>query len=394
MPTKSSAETIVPSVAAAEPPTAKRGGRAVAATSPAVTAGSAATAAVATASAGPGRLRVGIVGAGGIVRQRHLPGLAKIPGVEIIAVSNSTYESAQRFCAEVVPHATPLQHWADLISLEDLDVVWIGTPPYLHATVTISALEAGKHVFCQARMAMNLAEAEEMLAAAQRHPQLVTMLCPPPNGMRGDLVMKKALADELIGPVHQVRLQSLHGRFLDPEAPAHWRQRDELSGYNVLTLGIYAEVLQRWLGPVRSLAAHGRVVFPDRLGYPVHIPDVLHVLCTFANGAEGALEFSGVAVGAGGDRLELYGRDGALAYDFDDDRITHTDRRGKRHELEISPDLAVPWRVEEDFIYAVRSRAQIQPRPSFADGVRYMRVVQAVAESLQLRQEIALAAAG
>ena len=125
---------------------------------------------------GLGRLRVGIVGAGGIVRQRHLPGLAKIPGVEIIAVSNSTYESAQRFCAEVVPHATPMQHWADLISLEDLDVVWIGTPPYLHATVTVSALEAGKHVFCQARMAMNLAEAEEMLAAARRHPQLVTML--------------------------------------------------------------------------------------------------------------------------------------------------------------------------------------------------------------------------
>lgn len=339
---------------------------------------------------GPARLRVGIVGAGGIVRQRHLPGLARIPGVEIIAVSNSSYESAQRFCAEHAPHATPMQHWADLISLGDLDVVWIGTPPYLHATVAVSALEAGRHVFCQARMAMNLAEAEEMLAASKRHPQLVTMLCPPPNGMRGDLVMKKALGDDLIGPVHQVRLRSLNGRFLDAEAPAHWRQRDELSGYNVLTLGIYAEVLQRWLGPIRQLRAHGRVIHPKRQGYAVHVPDFLHVHCTFENGAEGALDFSGVAAGAPGDALEVYGREGALFYDFEQDVITHADRHGNRTDLVIPDDLAVGWRVEEDFIYAVRSRAQVQPRPSFTDGVRYMRVVQAVAESMQTGQGIVL----
>ena len=336
------------------------------------------------------RLRIGIVGAGDIVRQRHLPGLARIPGVEIIAVSNSSYESAQRFCAEVAPGATPMQHWADLISLEDLDVVWIGTPPYLHATIAVSALEAGRHVFCQARMAMDLAEAEEMLAAAKRHPQLVTMLCPPPNGMKGDLVMKRALANDLIGPVHQVRLQSLNGRFLDGEAPAHWRQRDEQSGFNVLTLGIYAEVLQRWLGPVRALRARGGVVFPDRQGYTVHVPDFLHVLCTFENGAEGALEFSGVAAGASGDRLEIYGRDGSLHYDFQRDAITHADRDGEREELDITPDLAVAWRVEEDFVYAVRGRAQVQPRPSFTDGVRYMRVVQGVADALRTGEEIVL----
>lgn len=336
------------------------------------------------------RLRIGIVGAGDIVRRRHLPGLARIPGVEIIAVSNSSYESARRFCAEVAPGATPMQHWADLISLENLDVVWIGTPPYLHATVAVSALEAGRHVFCQARMAMDLAEAEEMLAAARRHPQLVTMLCPPPNGMKGDLVMRRALANNLVGPIHQARLQSLHGRFLDGEAPAHWRQRDELSGFNVLTLGIYAEVLQRWLGPVRALRARGGVIFPDRQGYTVHVPDFLHVLCTFENGAEGALEFSGVAAGAPGDRLELYGQDGSLFYDFERDEVTHADRDGERTELAVTPDLAVPWRVEEDFVHAVRGRAQVQPRPSFADGVRYMRVVQAVADALRTGEEIVL----
>src|ERR1700682_263328 len=112
------------------------------------------------------KLRVGIVGAGGIVRQRHLPALKKHPDVEIVAVSNSTYESSENFCKENCPEATPMRNWADLLALPDLDIVWIGTPPYMHSAITVSALEAGKHVFCQARMSMDLAEAAETLAPA------------------------------------------------------------------------------------------------------------------------------------------------------------------------------------------------------------------------------------
>ncbi|PYI60067.1 MAG: hypothetical protein DMC59_04105 [Verrucomicrobia bacterium] len=51
------------------------------------------------------KLRIGIVGAGHIVRTRHLPGLKKHPDVEIVAVSNSTYESSEKFCSENVPAA-------------------------------------------------------------------------------------------------------------------------------------------------------------------------------------------------------------------------------------------------------------------------------------------------
>ena len=54
------------------------------------------------------KLRIGIVGAGGIVRTRHLPALKRHPEVEIITVSNSTYESSEKFCRENVPQATPM----------------------------------------------------------------------------------------------------------------------------------------------------------------------------------------------------------------------------------------------------------------------------------------------
>src|SRR3989442_6357442 len=126
------------------------------------------------------KLRIGIVGAGNIVRTRHLPALKKNPDAEIVAVSNSTYESSEQFCKEHCPGATPMQNWADLLAVPDLDIIWIGTPPYMHSAVTISALEGRQHGFCQAPMSMDLVPAEEMLATSERIPGMVTMHCPPP----------------------------------------------------------------------------------------------------------------------------------------------------------------------------------------------------------------------
>ena len=316
------------------------------------------------------------------MRRRHLPGLAKHKEVEIAAVSNATYESAEKFCNECAPHATPILNWADLLALPDIDIVWIGTPPYMHSAIAVSALEAGKHVFCQARMAMDLAEAEEMLATSRRFPELVKMLCPPPFGLKGDLLVKKLLAENYLGTPHHIRLQSFAAAYLDPEAPAHWRQRIEISGLNVLALGIYVEVLQRWLGNITGVYARGKVLNPIRQGYEVIIPDLLTVLCTFEGGAEGVLEFSGVKALSTGDRLEVYGDTGTMTYDFGNDAV-QAGKVGDRalHTVEITPELEGGWTVEDDFIAAVKSRGKVRPRPDFEEGVRYMRVVQAVADS-------------
>ncbi len=338
------------------------------------------------------KLHLGIVGAGGIVLQRHLPALLAMPDVEIVAVSNSTYASSERFCREHLPHATPLKNWAELVSLPDLDVVWIGTPPSLHAPVSISALEAGRHVFCQARMAMNLAEAAEMLAAARKRPHLVTMLCPPPHGLKGDRMMRRLLEEGGIGKPLRVRLQSLSSAFLDPAAPAHWRQRIELSGLNVLTLGIYAEVLQRWLGPIRAVSARTRIVHRFRGHYEVRIPDLVHVLAEFENGAEAVLEFSGVETFAPSDCLEIHGERGAIRYDFSTDTVS-VGRPGDcvLEPVAMPPDLACEWTVEHDFIHAVRNPSAPRPHPTFGEGVAYMRVVQAVADSALAGKQVELA---
>ncbi|HEX4141084.1 MAG TPA: Gfo/Idh/MocA family oxidoreductase [Candidatus Methylacidiphilales bacterium] len=325
------------------------------------------------------KLRVGIVGAGGIVKQRHLPGLQALPNVEVVAVCNSRLDSAQAVAKQFnIPEV--FSDWAEMLDHREIDIIWIGTPPVLHAPITISALEAGKHVFCQARMAMNLREGREMLAAAQARPQLVTMLCPPPHGMKGGKFFQKLLRDGYVGEIWHFRLMVCRDTFSDPLAPPHWRQRTELNGINCLTLGIYAEVLQRWLGSPRRLHAQMKVSVPKREGYVVHVPDVVHVIAQWPNGIAANLEWSGVAQFPPDETLTIYGRDGTLVYNFTTDEILGA-RRGDKElrSLSIPPELQTEWTVERDFIEAVVVGGH--PEPSFETGVQYLEFTEAVNQS-------------
>ena len=117
-------------------------------------------------------IRVGLIGAGANTRLRHIPGLQAIEGVEVVAVCNRSIESGHS-----VADAFGIEHVTldpdDLFNDESIDAISIGTWPYVHRDFTVRALEAGKHVLCEARMAMDAGEAREMLAASQAHPELV-----------------------------------------------------------------------------------------------------------------------------------------------------------------------------------------------------------------------------
>ena len=204
-------------------------------------------------------------------------------------------------------------------------------------------------------------------------------------------MVKKILAENYLGRPHHVRLQSFTSNYLDSGVPAHWRQKIEISGLNILTLGIYVEVLQRWLGDITGVFARGKIIYPVREGYEVIIPDLLTVLCSFENGAEGVLEFSGINALAQGDRLEIYGGTGTLTYDFTSD-VVQAGKLGDRalHVVDLPPELEGEWRVEEDFLAAVKSKGRVRPHPTFEDGVRYMRVVQAVGDSRARNEWVAI----
>lgn len=328
-------------------------------------------------------IRIGIIGAGGIVKQRHMPGLRAIPNVQIVQVTNRSLASAQAFCREYAPEAQAVERWEEVASSRDVDVVWIGTHPYMHAEITCYALQHGKHVFTQARMAASLAEANQMWEASIRYPELVTAICPAPQGMMGGERVKQLLAEGAIGTPHQAMLHSFNDAWLDPAKPSHWRQQSELSGIQMLTLGIYTEVLQRWLGHIVEVEARGSVVIPERVGVEVDIPDFVNVMAKFRNGIEATLMFSGVAAHAPTDKLWIFGSEGTLSYDFVTDELQLGKRGSKMEPLPIPTEMQRSWTVERDFIAAVRDPTAPRPKPDFNEGMLYMRVVHAVWQAME-----------
>src|SRR5271167_231912 len=95
-------------------------------------------------------LRIGLVGAGGNTRSRHIPGLRALPDVEIVAVCNRR-PSSTAAAAREYEIARTYEHWREVVADPDVDAVVIGTWPYLHCPVTLAAVEAGKHVLTEAR---------------------------------------------------------------------------------------------------------------------------------------------------------------------------------------------------------------------------------------------------
>jgi len=339
------------------------------------------------------KIRIGIIGAGGIVRQRHYPGLKNIPGVELVVVCNRSRESSERAAAEFGIPAIRTD-WREVVAMPELDAILIGTHPHLHAEATIAALDAGKHVFCQARMARDYAEAKAMYAKS-REGNRVTMLCPPPTAMKGDRVMREMIGEGYLGELRDVHVTGLAATYADAGAPLHWRQDFALSGYNVLTLGLWIEVLHRWIGYHRRVVSVTRVHTAERRRpdtderVPVRIPDSVGIVAETESGAVAVYHFSGVARCAPNNRIELYGTEGTLIYDLQTDEISGA-RAGEseRRPIPIAPERARAWTVEEDFIAAIREGQPVEP--SFWDGLKYMEFTEAVARAAESGQAIDL----
>src|SRR5262245_9283477 len=175
------------------------------------------------------KIRVGLIGAGANTRAFHIPGLAKQDDVEIVAVANRTRASSQRVAQEfAIPNIH--DHWQSLLDDARIAAVCIGTWPYTHASMTIAALEAGKHVLCEARMAMNHGEARAMLEASRRHPALTAQIVPAPHTLAFDRTIIEMIAGGYIGELISIdaRIAAARG-YPDGSAQQHWRQDREFS---------------------------------------------------------------------------------------------------------------------------------------------------------------------
>ena len=213
-------------------------------------------------------------------------------------------------------------NWEDLIADPEVDAVVIGAWPYLHCPVTLAALDAGKHVLTEARMAMNAREAQRMCDHSQELPLLTAMVVPSPYGLTGDAFMRSLIASGWLGTLREVHVHGLSDQLADKETPLGWRQMTRYSGFNMLNLGILYETVLRWAAPANRVLAYASKVIPHRLDpeqakkVTVGTPDSVQVLTTQEDGSCGVYRLSGVVWHENSMGVALYGSRGTLIYDL------------------------------------------------------------------------------
>lgn len=344
-------------------------------------------------------IRVGIVGAGGNARLTHISGLQAMKGVEIVSVSNRSRESSERVAREFgIPKV--YDSWLDLVRASDIDAICIGTWPNTHCAITLAALEADKHVLCEARMSMDAQQAHAMLDASRSKPHLVTQLVPSLATFAVDNLVMGSIHGDYLGDLLAVSLRTLPysveppAGFINYEAHMpHWRRDQDVVGYNVASMGMWYESLIHWIGPATRVMASSRVFVnqlrtPDGSWRAVQRPDHVDVVCDMACGAQAHIGFSAVTGLAPSNEIWLFGNEGTLH--IESDRVS----AGKRGETELKEipnpeEKRYKWRVEEEFVRAIRGEEQVARTP-FWMGVQYMEFTEAVHRSAQTGHAVPL----
>jgi predicted dehydrogenase len=181
-----------------------------------------------------GKIRIGLIGAGNICQNAHIPAYLKQKDAELVAVCDLKEDRAKEVAQKYgLKYAT--KDFNELVAIDEIDAVSICTWNNAHAAAAIAAANAGKHVLCEKPMAMNVQEAEAMVKAARENK--ITFMMGFVNRFRADSKVIKALANE--------------GKFGDIYyAKAGWLRR------RGTPLGWFTDLSKAGGGPVIDIGVH------------------------------------------------------------------------------------------------------------------------------------------
>ena len=191
------------------------------------------------------KVRVAMIGCGGIATGKHLPSLRKLEQVEIIAFYDLDIERATKVAEEFgSPGAKVYQSYEELLDDSKIDVVHVCTPNDSHAPISIAALEKGKHVMCEKPMAKTAADARKMIEAAKKSGKKLSISYQ--NRFRSDSQYLKKICDRgdlgdiYLGKALAIRRRAVPtwGVFLDEE---------KQGGGPLIDIGTHALDLTLWL---------------------------------------------------------------------------------------------------------------------------------------------------
>jgi predicted dehydrogenase len=191
------------------------------------------------------KLKIGIIGCGGIANGKHLPSLKKLENVEMVAfcdiIEEKAKEAAEKYGSKGAKIYTD---YKELLKDMSIDVVHVLTPNKSHSFITVDALEAGKHVMCEKPMAKTTLEARKMVEAAKRTGKKLTIGYQ--NRQRADSdYLKKICENGELGDIYYAKAHAIRRR-----AVPTWGvflNEEEQGGGPLIDIGTHALDLTLWL---------------------------------------------------------------------------------------------------------------------------------------------------
>lgn len=201
------------------------------------------------------RVRVGLIGAGGIAQKRHIPALTKHPDVDLVAICETRTEVLNKVAADAeIAHKFTDYH--ELVNMDDLDVIVVCTPNFLHEDPAVAALEAGKHVFVEKPIALNADQGQRMVDAAQKAgKKLMVGYCWRWNPDAAAL--KSFIKSGEMGDIYYARVQALRRRGIPSWGV--FTQKEKQGGGPLIDIGCHIIDLTLWLmGHPKPVAVSGK----------------------------------------------------------------------------------------------------------------------------------------
>ena len=312
--------------------------------------------------------------------------------------------------------------WREVVENPLIDIVDINTPNDSHAEIAIAAAKAGKHVMCEKPLGLDVKQCEAMLAAAQKA-RIVHMICHNYRRVPAIAMARRLITEGALGQIYHYRARYAQDWPADPEFPLVWRLQKGVSGS-----GAHGDINSHIIDLARYLVGEFSEVnglmhtfvnerpLPDNSGKnvgltakaarkmgKVTVDDAALFIGRFQNGALANLEATRFALGRKNHiEVEINGSKGSLYFDFEDmnrlkfyDNTQLPDRHGFRDILVTQPShpyFAHWWPAGHiigyehtfihtiaDFVNAVIEGKSVQP--TFEDGLKNQRVLEAVEKS-------------
>ena len=272
-------------------------------------------------------LRVGFLGFGFIGKvhafaYRTLPFYyPALPAARFMAVCEVCEKTAAA-ARSVFGFERATKDFRQVTEAPDVDIVHIATPNRLHRDGLLSAMAAGKHIYCEKPLVVSLGEAREVADALENYTGTAQMSLEhrfSPAAMKA-----KEMSDAgFLGELLSFRAAYLHAGSANPEAPLKWKlSKSEAGGGVLFDLGSHIIDLVRHIGgEFAQVNCSTKIAFPDRPRpdgagrAPVEAEDLALITVRTVGGALGTIEASKIATGALDElRYELHGTRGALRF--------------------------------------------------------------------------------